>query len=188
MTKENKEVYLLNLPNVLTILRFFLIPLFVLVFFSSVKYNYLIAIGVFLLSGLTDVLDGFIARRYNMVTEFGKLFDPLADKLMILTVLWCLAYKGYVPSIVFYIILFKELFMIVGSVILYGRIKIVVSANIYGKIATVLLYIAIISLLLNMKISLYILMIAVVFAIFALIVYTVKYLSEYKKLKSTSNE
>ncbi|WP_241243685.1 CDP-diacylglycerol--glycerol-3-phosphate 3-phosphatidyltransferase [Caldicellulosiruptor changbaiensis] len=181
-------MYLLNLPNVLTILRFFLIPLFVLVFFSSVKYNYLIAIGVFLLSGLTDVLDGFIARRYNMVTEFGKLFDPLADKLMILTVLWCLAYKGYVPSIVFYIILFKELFMIVGSVILYGRIKIVVSANIYGKIATVLLYIAIISLLLNMKISLYILMIAVVFAIFALIVYTVKYLSEYKKLKSTSNE
>ncbi|AZT90250.1 CDP-diacylglycerol--glycerol-3-phosphate 3-phosphatidyltransferase [Caldicellulosiruptor changbaiensis] len=178
----------MNLPNVLTILRFFLIPLFVLVFFSSVKYNYLIAIGVFLLSGLTDVLDGFIARRYNMVTEFGKLFDPLADKLMILTVLWCLAYKGYVPSIVFYIILFKELFMIVGSVILYGRIKIVVSANIYGKIATVLLYIAIISLLLNMKISLYILMIAVVFAIFALIVYTVKYLSEYKKLKSTSNE
>ncbi|WP_039764356.1 CDP-diacylglycerol--glycerol-3-phosphate 3-phosphatidyltransferase [Caldicellulosiruptor sp. DIB 104C] len=178
----------MNLPNVLTILRFFLIPLFVLVFFSSVKYNYLIAIGVFLLSGLTDVLDGFIARRYNMVTEFGKLFDPLADKLMILTVLWCLAYKGYVPSIVFYIILFKELFMIVGSVILYGKIKIVVSANIYGKIATVLFYIAIISLLLKMKISLYILVIAVVFAIFALIVYTVKYLSEYKKLKSTSNE
>lgn len=78
--------------------------------------------------------------------------------------------------------------MIVGSVILYGKIKIVVSANIYGKIATVLFYIAIISLLLNMKISLYILVIAVVFAIFALIVYTVKYLSEYKKLKSTSNE
>jgi len=188
VTKENKEVYLLNLPNVLTILRFFLIPLFVLAFFSSLRYNYLIAIGVFLLSGLTDVLDGFIARRCNMVTEFGKLFDPLADKLMILTVLWCLAYKGYIPSIIFYIVLFKELFMIVGSVILYGKIKIVVSANIYGKIATVLFYIAIISLLLNMKISLYILVIAVVFAIFALIVYTVKYLSEYKKLKSTSNE
>ncbi|ABP67591.1 CDP-diacylglycerol--glycerol-3-phosphate 3-phosphatidyltransferase [Caldicellulosiruptor saccharolyticus DSM 8903] len=178
----------MNLPNVLTILRFFLIPLFVLAFFSSLRYNYLIAIGVFLLSGLTDVLDGFIARRCNMVTEFGKLFDPLADKLMILTVLWCLAYKGYIPSIIFYIVLFKELFMIVGSVILYGKIKIVVSANIYGKIATVLFYIAIISLLLNMKISLYILVIAVVFAIFALIVYTVKYLSEYKKLKSTSNE
>jgi len=188
VTKENKEVYLLNLPNLLTILRFFLIPLFVLVFFSSLKYNYLIAIGIFLISGITDVLDGFIARRYNMVTKFGKLFDPLADKLMILSVLWCLAYKGYIHSIIFYIVLFKELFMIIGSVILYGKIKIVVSANIYGKIATVLFYVAIVSLLLNIKMSFYILIVAVIFAIFALIMYTVKYVSEYKKLKSTSNE
>lgn len=179
---------MLNLPNVLTILRFLLIPLFILAFFSSLKYNYLIAISIFLLSGLTDVLDGFIARRYNMITEFGKLFDPLADKLMILSVLWCLAYKGYIPFIIFYIVLFKELFMIVGSIVLYGKIKIVVSANIYGKIATVLFYIAIVSLLLNMKVSMYILITAVVFAIFALIMYTTKYLSEYKKLKSTSNE
>ncbi|WAM32700.1 CDP-diacylglycerol--glycerol-3-phosphate 3-phosphatidyltransferase [Caldicellulosiruptor naganoensis] len=178
----------MNLPNLLTILRFFLIPLFVLIFFSNLKYRYMIAIGIFLFSGLTDVLDGFIARRYNIVTKFGKLFDPLADKLMILTVLWCFVYKGYISPIIFYIVLFKELFMIVGSAILYGRIKIVVSANIYGKIATVLFYIAIISLLLKLEMSLYILVIAVIFAIFALIVYTVKYLSEYRRLRSTSDE
>ncbi|WAM34841.1 CDP-diacylglycerol--glycerol-3-phosphate 3-phosphatidyltransferase [Caldicellulosiruptor morganii] len=178
----------MNFPNSLTILRFLLIPLFVLAFFSNIKYKYMIAIGIFLLSGLTDILDGFIARRYNMVTKFGKLFDPLADKLMILTVLWCFVYKNYIPSIIFYIVLVKELFMILGSAILYGRIKIVVSANIYGKIATFLFYVAIISILLKIKISIYILMMAVIFAIFAFVVYSMKYLSEYKKLRSTSNE
>lgn len=108
----------MNLPNILTILRFVLVPVFAAIFLSHLKYNYLIALSIFLLSGLTDVLDGFIARRYNMITQFGKLFDPLADKLMILTVLWCLVLKEYIPSWVFYIVLAKEIFMILGSALL----------------------------------------------------------------------
>ncbi|WPX07608.1 CDP-diacylglycerol--glycerol-3-phosphate 3-phosphatidyltransferase [Anaerocellum danielii] len=178
----------MNLPNILTILRFILVPVFVAVFFSQLKFNYLIALSVFLLSGLTDILDGFIARRYNMVTQFGKLFDPLADKLMILTVLWCLVLKEYIPSWVFYIVLAKEIFMIIGSALLYGKIKIVVSANIYGKLSTFLFYIAIISLILRWQVSFHILILAIIFAIFALVMYVTKYVNEYKRLKSTSHE
>ncbi|ADL42394.1 CDP-diacylglycerol/glycerol-3-phosphate 3-phosphatidyltransferase [Caldicellulosiruptor obsidiansis OB47] len=179
---------MLNLPNILTILRFILVPVFAAIFLSHLKYNYLIALSMFLLSGLTDVLDGFIARRYNMVTQFGKLFDPLADKLMILTVLWCLVLKEYIPSWVFYIVLAKEIFMIVGSALLYGKIKIVVSANIYGKISTFLFYIAIVALILRWQISFFTLILALIFAVFALVMYVSKYVNEYKRLKSTSRE
>lgn len=188
LTKENKEVYLLNLPNTLTVIRFFLIPLFIFVFFSHLKFNYIIAIVIFLLSGITDILDGYIARKYNMVTKFGKLFDPFADKLMIIGVLWCLETKKFIPSIILYIVLLKELVMIVGSLFLYRRINLVVSSNIYGKISTFLFYVAIILLLLKIRISLYFLIVAVIFALFALIVYSVKYISEYRRIKGTSNE
>ncbi|BCS81100.1 CDP-diacylglycerol--glycerol-3-phosphate 3-phosphatidyltransferase [Anaerocellum diazotrophicum] len=178
----------MNLPNILTILRFLLVPIFTAVFFSHLKYNYILALIIFLLSGLTDILDGFIARKYNMVTQFGKLFDPLADKLMILTVLWCLVLKEYIPPWVFYIVLAKEIFMILGSALLYGKIKIVVSANIYGKISTFLFYIAIFSLILRWQISFYILILALIIAIFALVMYILKYVNEYKRLRSTSRE
>jgi len=179
---------LLNLPNILTIIRFFLVPLFVISFYSDLRYRYFLAITIFLISGITDILDGYIARKYNMITKFGKLFDPLADKLMILAVLWCLMSKNFIPQIIFHIVLLKELFMIVGSLFLYRRIKLVVSSNIFGKLSTFLFYIAIILALLKIKESIYFLIIAVTFAIFAMVVYTIKYINEYKNLKGTSNE
>ena len=95
---------MLNLPNILTIFRFFLIPLFIFAFLSSLKFNNVLAIVIFLLSGVTDVLDGYIARKYNMVTKFGKLLGPLADKLMIISVLWCLVVKKLIPAIILYIV------------------------------------------------------------------------------------
>ena len=77
----------MNIPNLLTIIRFILIPLFVYFYFSNEQFSLEIAAIVFILSGITDTLDGYIARRFNQVTRLGTVLDPLADKLMLITVL-----------------------------------------------------------------------------------------------------
>ena len=76
----------MNIPNLLTGIRFLLIPVFFLVFYSDMPNNITAATFVFILAGITDILDGYIARRYNMVTRWGIVFDPLADKLMLLPI------------------------------------------------------------------------------------------------------
>lgn len=86
----------MNIPNFLTLVRFLLIPLFVYTFFYVPEGNTYAAV-IFILSGITDILDGYIARHYNQVTKIGTLLDPLADKLMILTVLTSLWIKDLIP-------------------------------------------------------------------------------------------
>jgi len=138
----------LNIPNIITIFRFFLVPLFVYVFFSGYDKNYMVSAGIFLLAGFTDVLDGYIARKYNMVTRWGKLMDPLADKLMQLAVIISLWFKGLVPLWAILVIFTKEVLMIIGGIVLY-KDKIVVSASWYGKAATCLFYLSILLIIVN---------------------------------------
>jgi cardiolipin synthase len=137
----------LNIPNILTTIRFLLVPVFVYFFFSDLENSYFISAIIFIFAGVTDVLDGYIARKCNMITKWGKLLDPLADKLMQLTVIFCLTYRGLVPLWAIYIILTKEILMVLGSILLY-RDEIVVSATWYGKAATVLFYLAILAIIL----------------------------------------
>ena len=78
----------MNLPNKLTILRIIMIPIFVAVFYvTAIPYNFIISAGIFALAAFTDFLDGYIARKYNLVTSFGKFLDPLADKVLVSTAL-----------------------------------------------------------------------------------------------------
>ena len=129
-----------NIPNALTIVRFILIP-FIVYYILTGQY---IAGFIFLtISGLTDVLDGFIARKYNFITNFGKLIDPLADKATQIAVLASLTFKGIVPLWILMIVFIKEILMVSGASFLYGK-KLVVSSRWYGKLATVLFYIAIV--------------------------------------------
>ena len=135
-----------HIPNILTIIRFLLIPIIVLYIFSG---NFILAFVFFTLSGLTDIADGFIARKFNLISNFGKLMDPLADKLTQISTLASLAIVHIIPIWILVIVLLKEFVMIVGASFLYGK-DVVVYSKWYGKLATVLLYIAIvISLLLN---------------------------------------
>ena len=83
-----------NVPNVLTMLRMILIPVFVVLFFNDRK---MAALAVFCAASFTDFLDGFLARKLNQITDFGKLFDPLADKVMVLTALICQGLAGVFP-------------------------------------------------------------------------------------------
>ncbi len=135
-----------HIPNLLTIARFLLIP-FIIIF--AVQDNYVMAIIFLTLSGITDILDGFIARKYNLITDFGKLIDPLADKLTQVSILTVLVIKNIIPFWILAIVLLKEFLMVSGASFLYGK-ELVVSSKWYGKLATVLFYSAIvISLLLK---------------------------------------
>ncbi len=103
---------------------------------------------VYVVVQLSDLLDGFIARRWDLITSFGKLMDPLADKLMLLTVLVCFGVRGKVPWWVIGLVLGKEALMIIGGAFALHK-KIVVSAQWVGKIATGLFAAAVIGFLLN---------------------------------------
>ncbi|MBM7616319.1 CDP-diacylglycerol--glycerol-3-phosphate 3-phosphatidyltransferase [Alkaliphilus hydrothermalis] len=135
----------MNVPNFLTVARFFLIPCFVMVFFSQSPNSLLYAVGIFVVAGLTDLLDGFIARKYGLITKWGQAMDPLADKMMLLTVLICFTIAGYIPLWIITIVGMKEALLVIGGLILYTKKdKVVVPANKYGKLATIAFYIAII--------------------------------------------
>lgn len=121
-----------TLPNVLTIFRMLLIPIY-WVLMMRFELNYW-ALGTFVLAAATDVLDGFLARRMHQITDFGKLMDPLADKLMVISVLITLMLRGLVPLPAVVLLMAKELFMLIGGLCLYRR-KIVVHAQFIGKCA-----------------------------------------------------
>ena len=125
-------------PNALTVIRFLLIPIIVI---ACVHGQYILAIAVLSISGLTDILDGTIARKYNYITDFGKLMDPLADKATQISLLTTLFIKGAIPIWILAVVVLKEFCMVSGASFLYGK-ELVVSSKWYGKLATVLFYVA----------------------------------------------
>lgn len=165
-----------NIPNILTIFRIILIPFIVI---SIVKDDYITALVFFVISGLTDILDGYIARKFDGITDFGKLIDPLADKLTQISTLITIVIKGIIPYWILIVILLKEVIMICGASFLYGK-STVVSSRWFGKLSTVVLYIAIfISMAIRQfnlpsiyeTINLYIYCVAVITTVFSLIMY-----------------
>ncbi len=129
-----------NIPNALTILRFILI---IPIIYYILTGQYVAGFIVLTISGLTDVLDGCIARKFNFITNFGKLIDPLADKATQVAVLAALTFRGIIPLWMLIIVFVKELVMVAGASFLYGK-KLVVSSRWYGKLTTVLFYVAIV--------------------------------------------
>lgn len=125
-------------PNLLTILRFLLIPIIII---ACVQGDYILAIVVLTVSGITDILDGTIARKYNLISDFGKLMDPLADKATQISLLTTLFIKGVIPIWILAVVVLKEFCMVSGASFLYGK-ELVVSSKWYGKLATVLFYAA----------------------------------------------
>ena len=122
-----------TIPNVLTMIRMLLIPVFVVLFFKGQK---IAALCVFCAASLTDMLDGYLARKLNQITDFGKLFDPLADKLMVLTAMICQTFWGPLPLVAVIIVAAKELVMVLGGVFMLSR-DVVVYSNYFGKAAQV---------------------------------------------------
>lgn len=134
------------MPNIITSFRFFLAVLF---FYSFLNWSVYASITIFAASGISDMMDGYLARKYDMVTDVGKVLDPLADKIMTMCVVAALYLKEIVPMWFLVFIFIKEIAMIIGAFYLYTRKeKVVVYANKYGKAATIAFYVCIISILL----------------------------------------
>lgn len=177
----------MNIPNCLTVIRFLLIPAFIISFFNEYPKG-MISASIFILAGLTDILDGFIARKYNRITRLGTVLDPLADKLMLISVLVCITLSNAVPLWIITFVIVKELAMVLGGISLYNIDDVVISANKLGKASTFLSYIAILSVLFHWTFAGILLYIYVAMAAAALLVYihafaAIKRRSKYDLIK-----
>lgn len=135
----------MNLPNKLTMMRIILIPVFIFLLMTGYQYA---ACGVFVIASVTDALDGHIARKYNLVTNFGKIMDPLADKLLVFAALVCLVETGQVAGWMVIIILARELTITSLRAVAAGE-GVVIAAGKSGKLKTIFQMVAIVLLLLN---------------------------------------
>lgn len=126
----------MNLPNKLTIFRVILIPFFVLFLLADITaYDKWIALAIFIIASLTDFLDGHIARKYHLVTNFGKFMDPLADKLLVCSALICLIELDRIPSWIVIVIIARE-FIISGFRLVASDNGVVIAASYWGKFKT----------------------------------------------------
>ena len=178
-----------TVPNMLTMIRLLLIPVFAALFFSGRKTA---ALAVFCAASLTDMLDGYLARKLNQITNFGKLFDPLADKLMVLTAMLCQGVAGILPWPEIIIVACKELLMLLGGAFMLSR-NVVVYSNYIGKAAQVFFIASLILsffherfsaggvLLWGMTPDLLLLRITVALALTAMIVYAVEAIRTIRK-------
>lgn len=126
----------MNLPNKLTVIRIILVPFFVAAILIDFPFNYLWALIIFAIASITDMLDGKIARKKNLITDFGKFADPLADKILVLAALLCFVQNGLCDCIAVILILFRE-FSVTSIRLTAAANGKVVPANIWGKIKTV---------------------------------------------------
>ena len=150
----------MNLPNKLTILRIFLVPVFMIVMMAPIPYLSdhdnvcrLVAFAIFVITSLTDMLDGKIARKYNLITNFGKFMDPLADKFMVFGALLSIIYKyEYIRPVFIWaaaIVMFRELAVTSIRLVVSGNEGIVVAASWLGKVKTVLQIVCICTVILE---------------------------------------
>lgn len=143
-----------KIPNILSIVRILLIPVFLYLFLYRGKL--ILSFAVLVCSFMTDVLDGIIARKYNQITELGKILDPLADKATQIAILFSLWWEEYVALYVFLIILIKELLMGIGAIYLKKFIKSnIIPSNKWGKTATGCFYVSVALLMFDVPYAIY---------------------------------
>lgn len=194
---ENDTTKWINLPNCLTIFRMLLIPVFLIAYYQLPDRRY-ISMIIFAAASFTDCLDGYLARRMNQITSFGKLCDPLADKLMVLSILFCLAGDGalapekYKPLnwVYLFVMLVKEFYMLVGSMVMLKKGE-VVQSNFWGKAATLFFVVGIILVfpwheeVHALQIGRILIPVAVCLSLAALVSYTVQSVKKLVKLKTS---
>lgn len=134
---------LCNLPNLLSFFRLLLVPVLVITFFCIPSNNYIVPLIVFIVASVTDTLDGFIARKFNLITEAGIVLDPLADKLLKIATLICFGIVSVIPLWLVITLITIDLAMIIAGIILYGK-HITIPSNWIGKTGTFVMTIGLI--------------------------------------------
>jgi cardiolipin synthase len=139
-----KNIY--TIPNILSILRILIVPFYVILYFNQ---SYTQAIILLIISGLTDVVDGFIARKFHQESELGKLLDPLADKITQISLVVCASMTHHEIIFLLLVVVFKELSMIIFNLFMLKKNMKPISSKWYGKLATACFYVGIGLILLN---------------------------------------
>lgn len=178
----------MNLPNSISIFRMCLIPVFVGVFFSPMKNAEIYAVLIFILAGVSDVVDGYIARKYDLVTRLGRIIDPLADKLMVVAALFCVAISGKIHIIFPILYVVKELYQVYGAYKLMDKISDVPPANFWGKAGTCLFYLTIVVSIVFKNVPSIIVTVLIILSFASSITALVSYYIRGKKLINQANE
>lgn len=174
----------MNLPNKLTTLRVIMIPFFVFFLLWQNGENYtfrMIALALFIIASLTDLLDGKIARKYNLVTNFGKFMDPLADKLLVCSALICLIELNALPAWMVIIIISRE-FIISGFRLIASDNGVVIAASYWGKYKTTFQMVSVVLLILDIPALAFVTTICVWIALVLTIVSLVDYIYKNHKI------
>ena len=174
----------MNLPNKLTVLRVIMIPFFVislLAFQGEVRLLRNLAAAIFIVASLTDMLDGKIARKYNLVTNFGKFMDPLADKLLVCSALICLIELNALPAWMVIIIISRE-FIISGFRLIASDNGVVIAASYWGKFKTTFQMVSVVLLILDIPALAFVTTICVWIALVLTIVSLVDYIYKNHKI------
>lgn len=183
------------IPNILSCIRIALVGVFIWLFFYDYPDNLIWALITFLAAGVTDVLDGYLARRNNWITNLGKVLDPFADKLMQCTVLICMMIKDLLPAWLVIPFILKEVLILVGGLFISKKMSKMVMSNVFGKITVVFFYIAVFVCMLAREFLaanpavLYVISAAVLgAAIAALVNYAAVYIKQMKAEKATDEK
>lgn len=182
-----KKQKIFNVPNLLSLFRILLVPVFVFVYFSSFESKFYLAGGIVVFSALTDVLDGIIARKFNLITTLGKILDPIADKLTQGVSIICLSISN--PKLIYVVVLLvvKELAMLLGTIILFKSGHRPSESKWWGKLSTVAVFFLLVSVLVADIVEMFALNVAVsVFSLIAsvcLVFSLINYYEIYKKIK-----
>ncbi len=138
-----------NIPNLLSIFRILLVPVFIYYYrLSLASHDFLIPLVIIVVSGLSDFLDGYIARKYHQITEFGKVLDPIADKLTQFVIVFCMIYRFPLSTLLFIILILKDGMLLVNGLYFLKKGKKLDGAKWYGKVATTVFYVTAFILLL----------------------------------------
>lgn len=154
----------MNLPNKLCFFRLFLVPVVLLVLYSKIDFSVYIAAVIFIVAAITDVIDGYIARSRNLITDFGKFIDPLVDKILVVSVLVYLVYIQLIPDWMVIIIIIRE-FAVSGFRIISASRGVVVAASKLGKFKTQSQIVAVIFVLLELPFYFWVMLIAVILTV-----------------------
>ncbi len=188
---EKKDFF--SIPNILTYIRIILVPIFVVVYINASNLSgHIWSIVIVAVSALTDLLDGFIARRFNMITDWGKIVDPIADKAMQFAMLFCVVFKYHWVALLLVIYGVKEIVSLAFSGFLFTKGKHIGGAMWCGKICTVILYAVMLVFIALPDIDAHVVTILIGFAaafmLLAFVVYMEAYFRLYREYKKQKKE
>lgn len=183
---SKKDLY--SIPNILCYIRFLLIPAFVILYIKAESpKGYLQAAAVVMLSGLTDFFDGFIARKFHMVTELGKLIDPLADKLTQASLIFVLIVKIKWMFLLLILFVLMQLFLLIAGIVMLKKGTKLNGAKWFGKVSTTVFYATMLILVavptLSSSIANILMLVCGAFLLLSFLMYIREYVKMYQRLK-----